>query len=60
MLFIATVSIWLQSHAINCVASSASSVLNKMPSIGTSDINENTLRMADRMLNTTDSTKYFL
>ena len=60
MLFIATVSMCSQSHAISRVALSPSPVLKRMLSIGTSDINENTLRMADRMLNTTDSTKYFL
>ena len=60
MLFIATSSTCPQSHAISSVALSVSPVLNRMFSMGTSDMNEKILRMADRMLKTTDSTRYFL
>ena len=60
MLFINTVSALPMSQAISSVARAVSPVLKIMSRMGISAAKEKMLRIADRMLNTTDSTKYFL
>ena len=51
---------FVQSHAISSVAVAASLVWKRICRIGIRAANEKMLRMADRILNTTDSIRYFL
>ena len=60
MLFISTFWIFAQSQAITAVAVSASLVWKRICRMGIRAANEKMLSTAERMLNTTDSTRYFL
>ena len=48
------------AHGMRLVAVSASPVLNRICNMGMSVANEKMLSTADRMLNSTDSARYFL
>ena len=60
MLFISTAWILAQSQSIRLVAVSASLVWKRICRMGMRAANEKMLSTAERMLNTTDSTRYFL
>ena len=60
MLFISTAWMLAQSQAITLVAVSASLVWKRICRMGMRAANEKMLSTAERMLNTTDSTRYFL
>ena len=60
MLFISTAWMFAQSQAITLVAVSASLVWKRICRMGMRAANEKMLSTAERMLNTTDSTRYFL
>ena len=60
MLFISTAWMLAQSQAIRLVAVSASLVWKRICRMGMRAANEKMLSTAERMLNTTDSTRYFL
>ena len=60
MLFISTSCTFDQSHAMSAVAVLASLVWKSICKMGIRAAKEKILSTADRMLNTTDSTRYFL
>ena len=60
MLFMSTSWMWLQSHAMSEVVVLASPVWKRICRMGMSAAKEKMLSTTERMLNNTDSTRYFL